>query len=403
MKGATLAMSSSGKVVPFESLMSLCDQLREQGEVVVQAHGVFDVLHVGHLRHLRAARQLGSKLVVTITADRFVNKGPGRPLFTAQLRAEMLAALDTVDYVAVNDNANAVSAIEAIRPHVFAKGGEYVDPADDVTGQITVEKTAVERHGGRVEFTHDITFSSSTLINEAFDVHSPALAAYLRSARERGAPAQVAGILDQLSKLRVLFVGDAIVDEYAYVRPMGKSAKDNIIATHYLSEERFAGGVLAAANNVAEMCAAVDVLTMVGAHDPGEEAFRESLRPNVQLHVAVHPEGPTTTKRRYVDPVYTRKLFEIYFMDDRPLLREAQEAFELPAQQHDRQLRRRRRDRLRPWPDRALHAPDSRGAGAVPGRQHPDQQRKHRLQSGQQLPPRRPDLHRRARSAAGDA
>ena len=321
-------MTNSEKIVPLQSLTRLCEEARSRGETVVQAHGVFDVLHVGHLRHLRTARAFGTKLVVTITSDRFVNKGPGRPLFNADLRCEMLAALDVVDYVAVNDSANAVTAIEAVQPDIFAKGGEYVDAKDDITGQIVVERAMVEKYGGRVEFTHDITFSSSNLINEAFDVYSPTLSAYLRTARERNLMSELSKVLDRLAGLRVLFVGDSIIDEYAYVRPMGKSAKDNIIATHYLSEERFSGGVLAAANNIAEMCSSVQVLTLVGDRLSHEEAMRESLRPNVELHLAHRLDAATTTKRRYVDPLYTRKLFETYVMDDRPLPLEQQEAFD---------------------------------------------------------------------------
>ncbi|SME99161.1 rfaE bifunctional protein, domain II [Tistlia consotensis] len=321
-------MAISSKIVSLETLSRLSQEARARGEAVVQCHGVFDVLHVGHLRHLEAARRHGTMLVVTITADRFVNKGPGRPIFNNDLRCEMLAALDVVSYVAVNNNGNAVPAIEAVKPTVFAKGGEYVDPKDDVTGQIVVEKATVERFGGRIEFTHDLTFSSSSLINSAFDVYSPALNVYLRTARERGLMTELSGVVEAIGKLKVLFVGDMIVDEYAYVRPMGKSAKDNIIATLYQGDECFAGGVVAAANNMAEMCGSVDVLTMLGDQRSYETVIRESLRPNINLQLTRRADAPTTRKCRYVDPNYTRKLFEVYYMDDTPLPSAEQAAFD---------------------------------------------------------------------------
>jgi cytidyltransferase-like protein len=323
-------MTNSSKIVSLQELGDICREARARGEIVVQAHGVFDVLHVGHLRHLRIGRRYGTKLIVTITADAFVNKGPGRPLFNSALRSEMLAGIDIVDHVAVNNSANAVPAIEVVRPNVFAKGGEYVDPGDDITGQIGIEKAAVEKYGGRVEFTQDLTFSSSSLINSAFDVYSPSLNAYLKTARERDFLNNLNKTLEQLAGLRVLFVGEAIIDEYVYVRPMGKSAKDNIIATHYLGEEKYAGGVVAAANNLAEMCKSVHVLTMVGDRSSHEETIRESLRPNVELHLARRLDAPTTCKRRFVDPMYTRKLFEVYVMDDTPLPPELQAAFDGP-------------------------------------------------------------------------
>ena len=112
------------------------EQTRRAGQTVVQAHGTFDLLHLGHVRHLEAARKLGDVLVVTVTADRFVNKGPGRPVFNAELRAEMLATLEYVDWVAINDAADAVSAIERIRPTIYVKGQDYQNPEGDVTGKI---------------------------------------------------------------------------------------------------------------------------------------------------------------------------------------------------------------------------------------------------------------------------
>src|SRR5712672_732372 len=110
------------KILTVAELAACTQKLRAQGLVVVQAHGTFDLLHLGHVRHLEAARALGNVLVVTITADRFVNKGPGRPVFGEALRAEMLANLQYVDWVAINPEPDAVNAIMAIRPNIYAKG-----------------------------------------------------------------------------------------------------------------------------------------------------------------------------------------------------------------------------------------------------------------------------------------
>ncbi len=110
------APSPRHKVRTLAEVAAACEQARRAGQTVIQAHGTFDLLHLGHVRHLEAARKLGDVLIVTVTADRFVNKGPGRPVFNAELRAEMLATLEYVDWVAINDAADAVSAIERIRP-----------------------------------------------------------------------------------------------------------------------------------------------------------------------------------------------------------------------------------------------------------------------------------------------
>src|SRR6202040_2515163 len=104
--------SPRDKVRTLTEVAAACEQARRASQAVGQAHGTFDLLHLGPGRPLEAARKLGDVLIVTVTGDRFVNKGPGRPVFKGDLRAEMLATLEYVDWVAVNDSADAVSAIE---------------------------------------------------------------------------------------------------------------------------------------------------------------------------------------------------------------------------------------------------------------------------------------------------
>jgi len=91
------------KIVPLDELAQIVSQLKAEGKKVVHCHGVFDLLHPGHILHFQAARGLGDILVVTITRDAYVDKGPGRPVFKERLRAESLAALEVIDYVAFND------------------------------------------------------------------------------------------------------------------------------------------------------------------------------------------------------------------------------------------------------------------------------------------------------------
>src|SRR4051794_11214252 len=92
--------SKDGKVLEMDELALQIRALKAAGLRVVHCHGVFDLLHPGHIRHLTEAKHMGDLLVVTITPDRYVNKGPHRPAFTESLRAEVLAALDVVDFVA---------------------------------------------------------------------------------------------------------------------------------------------------------------------------------------------------------------------------------------------------------------------------------------------------------------
>ena len=305
------------KVLSLDDLAGVSADARGKGRRVAMAHGVFDLMHLGHVRHLEQARRHGDLLIVTITPDRFVNKGPGRPVFGEALRAEMLAAMEYVDYVGINDHPSAEGLIRRIRPHAYVKGSDYSVAADDVTGKIDAERAAVEDGGGRLVFTDDIVFSSSTLINRHLNLFEPEVQRHVETIREEVGLDRLLDLIDRLQTMRVLVVGDVIVDEYRYVMPLGQASKENIIATRFVDSERFAGGVIAAANHVAGLCREVDVLTVLG--DSHEQLVRDSLVENANL-LPIRREGvPTTAKIRYVEQGYMRKLFEVQEIDDTPL------------------------------------------------------------------------------------
>lgn len=311
--------SARAKIVSVEQLGRLTAQVRAEGRTVALAHGVFDLLHLGHVRHLEVARREGDRLVVTITADRFVNKGPGRPVFSEQLRAEMVASLEYVDWVAINEAPAAEDLLRTVRPNVYVKGSDYAAAEQDITGKIVAERRAVEEHGGRILFTHDLTFSSSTLINKYLNIYDPGLQRYLAGMRDRNALDHLTGAIESIRDMKVLFVGDTIVDEYNHVRPMAKAPKENIIATLFEERELFAGGVVAAANHLASFCAQVDIVTCLGSVNSHEEMIRTHLRPNVSLTALRREGAPTTCKSRFLDSYTLRKLFEVYSMDDTAL------------------------------------------------------------------------------------
>ena len=231
----------------------------------------------------------------------------------------MLAALECVHGVAINRWPSAEHTIELIRPDVYVKGQDYADQSSDITGKISPERRAVEEHGGRIVFTDDITFSSSSLINQHLNVFEPRVQAYLTKLRERDALGEALGAIEGIQNMRVMLVGDAIIDEYQYAEPMGKSAKENIVASRFAGREVFAGGVIAAANHVAGFCREVKVVTCLGEQDSYEDLIRDSVKPNVDAEFFYRSGAPTTRKSRFVAPGQMRKLFEVYFFEDSPL------------------------------------------------------------------------------------
>src|SRR5437867_3463041 len=145
----------------IDDLAKAVADLRQSGKKVVHCHGVFDLLHIGHIKHLEAARKYGDVLVVTLTPDRFVNKGPHRPAFPEGLRAEALASLSCVDLVGINEWPTAVETIERLRPDFYVKGMVRETGKRDHTDAIDREENAVKAGGGRLILTDEETYSAS--------------------------------------------------------------------------------------------------------------------------------------------------------------------------------------------------------------------------------------------------
>ena len=356
------------KILNVAEIALRARRFRQDGRIVVQCHGTFDLLHVGHVHHLEAARALGDVLIVTLTADQFVNKGPGRPVFTEALRAEMIAALECVTCVAVTEAPDAIDAICSIRPNIYAKGMDYQNPNGDVTGKIALEREAVEAHGGSIHFTDEMVFSSTELINRHFNVFEPHVRQHLLGLRDNGGLDKIFAYIDRIKDYRVVLVGDTIIDEYQYVLPMGKPPKEHIIAARYQDHEIFAGGVIAAANHVASFCREVDIVTCLGTNASYEDMIRRTLKPNVRLHAIYRANAPTTLKRRFVDPSSIRKLFEVYHMNDEPLTSDLEAQLEFNIENSLSEGRRCDRDGFRPRSDRPARGPAVGRGLAVPSR-----------------------------------
>ncbi len=230
------------------------------GGTVVHCHGVFDVLHVGHLRYLEAARKFGDYLIVTVTSDRYVNKGPGRPHFSETIRAQMLSALDCVDYVFISDHSSAVPAIDIIQPDFYVKGPDYKDMSKDATGQIYAEAEAVRVCGGRMVFTDAETYSSSALINRFFAPWSDEQYRVIEEIRALGGVTAIQSVLDKIAaEIKVVVVGECIWDIYRYVRPEGLSSKSPSISARYISEEKYRGGAWAITKHIEDFCPVIQV------------------------------------------------------------------------------------------------------------------------------------------------
>lgn len=317
----SLETPTLSKIKSLKEIVEILEKEKKNGIKIVQCHGVFDLLHPGHIRHFREAKAQGDCLVVTITPDRFVNKGPGRPVFTESLRLESIAALEDIDYVVLNETPDAISAILKIKPSLYVKGKEYKNHGEDVTGKISEEVRAVESVGGTVFYTDDIVFSSSSLLNRYFDTMTPEIVSFINRLKEKHSSDEIIKKIDDLKDLRVLVIGDAIIDEYQYTVPLGQSGKGLHMVARCLEKEIFLGGSLIVANHVAQFAKEVTLLTAVGKTCPYLNFIRQNLEPNIRAELTYLEETTTLTKKRYVlkDGNILSKLFETYIGQEEPL------------------------------------------------------------------------------------
>jgi len=159
------------------------------------------------------------------------------------------------------------------------------------------------------------SFSSDSLTRPAAIATTEELALYLERFRARFSLDDVLRYFEGARGLRVVAVGESIIDEYEYCESIGKSGKEPILAARYVSRDRFAGGILAVASQIGVAAQDVTAVTYLGGRDSHEEFIRASLRGNVRLEPVYVPDAPTIVKRRFVEIYPLQKLFEIYVMD----------------------------------------------------------------------------------------
>ena len=252
-------MDTSFKIHSVKDISLLIKKARQNGKKIVYCHGEFDILHLGHMRYFKAAKKFGDLLVVTLTPDRFISKGPGRPVFNEEYRAEAISNLEFVDFVGINEWETAEKTIEILKPDIYVKGNEYLNKID-VTGRLEKEKIIVESVGGEMRFTDEVIFSSSKLLNNNFDIYTKESKFFLQSLSQEINAMEILKALKKVNDLKILVIGESKVDSY------------NICEKHTCTNNKFILenqinipiGVIQCINVLAEFCKNIDLITLAG-------------------------------------------------------------------------------------------------------------------------------------------
>jgi len=303
------------KILSLEQLLRLRADARAQGRRIVQCHGCFDIVHPGHVRHLRFAKQLGDILLVTITADSSIAKGTGRPLIPEELRAENLAALDFVDWVLVDQSPTAAALLEAVRPDIYVKGREYEFNSDP---RFQAERQTVERHLGRVVFSSgDVVFSSTALI-AALEQSVDPFHARLREllARDDTQGPALGSLISAFRGRPVVVVGETILDTYVLCDRPDIAGESPIMTLRPAEYRHYDGGAAIIARHAAALGAKPVLVTPMPTSGPGAPAAlavrQRLLADGIELRV-LPTETPLPEKQRFL--VGAQKVMKLDLVD----------------------------------------------------------------------------------------
>lgn len=295
------------KILSLNDLLAYRAAARQAGRRLVQCHGCFDIVHPGHIRHLRFARSMGDCLLVTITGDAGVAKGEGRPLIPQELRAENLAELDCVDAVYIEPRPTAAELLAEVQPDVYIKGREYEFNADP---RFRAERDAVERAGGRVVFSSgDVVFSSTALI-AAMEASADPFHHRLTQLLDRP-DMQAERLMETLAGVRgrrLLVVGEVIRDTYIFCDRPEVAHESPVMTLRPVDRRGFDGGAAVIARHAAALGARPVLVTALG-RGADAEGLRERMRSEGVEVVTVASAAPLPEKQRFL--VGSQKVMKI--------------------------------------------------------------------------------------------
>jgi rfaE bifunctional protein kinase chain/domain/rfaE bifunctional protein nucleotidyltransferase chain/domain len=285
---------------------------RPRTKKVIMCHGVFDIVHPGHLRHLLYAKSKGDILVVSITTDQHISKANVRPYVPEDLRAINLAAFEMVDFVVVDRNPTPLENLTRIKPDYFAKGYEYGAGAENPKTHEEVK--ALESYGGEVIFTPgDIVYSSSHIIeNFPPNIAGDKLLALMDA--EKVTFADLRKATEKMAGKRVHVVGDTIVDSYTYCSMIGGMTKTPTMSVRFEEKQDYNGGAAIVAKHLSAAGADVTFSTVLG-DDVYKDFVLKDLEPHrIKCRPIIDATRPTTNKNAVVVGGY--RLLKIDTLDN---------------------------------------------------------------------------------------
>ena len=302
------------KIVELSQLIKIIGNFPRKKKIVL-CHGVFDIVHPGHIRHLEHARAQADIMIVSCTGDKFINKGIYRPHIPQKMRASNLAAFEMVDYVLIDENTKPLKLLKKLKPEFFAKGFEYTSKGLPAATQ--EEKNELDKFGGKLIFTPgDIVHSSTKFL----DYDAPNLDLEKLDYLMKGENISFEDLITVAKKIKntsVHVVGDTIVDTYTKTNFIGGQTKTPTFSVLYDKEESFVGGAAIVALHMKAAGAKVKFTTVISNDKKGKFVKNELKKNKIQCNFFEEKNRPTTNKNTFMSSTY--RLLKVDTLSNAPI------------------------------------------------------------------------------------
>lgn len=303
------------KIKLVEELKKILEQKKNKSKKICMCHGVFDIVHPGHIRHLVYTKKRADILVASLTADVHITKGNIRPYIPQDLRAYNLAMLECVDYVIIDKNPDPVKNLSILKPDYYAKGYEYKNYQNEKT---QIEKKILDKFGGKFIFTpSDVVYSSSKIINE----EKPNLAIEKLFSFMKKEKISFEGLVDIVKnkkiKKKILVVGDIIIDSYLETDLIGGQTKTPTLSLKEKNTVSVLGGAGIVCKHLSKAGSEVEFLSVLGTGKLKSFVKKELRKENIRFTYINDPNRPITEKKNVVCKGYN--IVKIDTVDNSPI------------------------------------------------------------------------------------
>lgn len=301
----------------IKSLVDLKKQIKllKKNKKIILCHGVFDIVHPGHVRHLAHAKSKADILIVSTTEDRFIKKGINRPHVPQNIRAANLAAFELVDFVIIDRNLKPLSLIKSIKPNYFAKGFEY--SSTGLPKATVEEKNLVESYGGKMIFSPgDIVYSSTKILDQSKpDLKYEKLISLMKYKNINFN--DLINTCKKFKNNRVHVVGDTIVDKYSRTNLIGGHNKTPTFSVALDKIDTYSGGAAIVAKHLSAAGANVIFTTIMG-NDSNYKFVKKDLKQfNIKSNFLLDMSRPSTEKNVFITGNY--RILKVDTLDNSPV------------------------------------------------------------------------------------